>query len=185
MCRPNWDPVPGVIKQPSCFCLCNGRRPPGANNIAVPRRLHPKTPSSTFRYPRRRRLLNGWPLAPGTDSSFKAVSLLPFVVVASCPGRCYLGAAIRTSRTAPSPGPGLYQLTFRGPHLAHNLMQSFSRHVSVVRAPMHGIYDPAQHPGRPTDAEQSTPLPSISLRGGCREPRRADGVGILYFPLVP
>lgn len=32
--RPNWDPVPGVIKQPSCFCLCNDRQPLGTNNIA-------------------------------------------------------------------------------------------------------------------------------------------------------
>lgn len=34
--------------------------------------------------------------------------------------------------------------------------------------PLHGICVPARHPGRQIDAEQSTPLPSISLRGVCR-----------------
>lgn len=42
--RPNWDPVPGVIKQPSCFCLCNDRQPLGTNGIAAPRRFHQKCP---------------------------------------------------------------------------------------------------------------------------------------------
>lgn len=33
-----------------------------------------------------------------------------------------------------------------------------------MRAPLHGISVGARDPGRKTDAEQSTPLPSISLR---------------------
>lgn len=51
-CCPNWDPVPGVIKQPSCFCLCNDRQPLEANNIPSPRRLHQNTPGPIFRCPR-------------------------------------------------------------------------------------------------------------------------------------
>lgn len=60
---------------------------------------------------------------------------MPFVLVVVPPGRYHLGAAIRISRTAPSPGPQLYQLTFRGPLLAHNLMHCFSRHVSACVRP--------------------------------------------------
>lgn len=60
---------------------------------------------------------------------------MPFVPVVVPPGRYHLGAAIRISRTAPSPGPQLYQLTFHGPLLAHSLMHCFSRHVSACVRP--------------------------------------------------
>lgn len=194
--RPNRDPVPGVIKQPSCFCSCNDRKPLGANSTAAPRRLHQAGPGSISRCPRRRRLLNGWPLAPGTDSSSMAVSLLPFVLVVDSPGRYYLGAATRTSRTAPSPGPQLYQLTFRGPLLAHNLMQCFSRDVRasvcpcavslsrlsiLVHRPMlrkARLCPPSRYAARASRAWRTTPAQALELR-------RADGVVILYFPLVP
>lgn len=195
-CPPKRDPVPGVIKQPSCFCSCNDRQPLGANSTAAPRRLHQAAPGSISRRPRRRRLLNGWPLAPGTDSSFMAVSLLPFVLVLDSPGRYYLGAATRTSRTAPSPGPRLYQLTFRGPLLAHNLMQCFSRHVRaslcpcavslsrlsiLVHRPMLSkarLCPPPRYAVRASRAWRTTPAQALKLR-------RADGVVMLYFPLVP
>lgn len=188
--------MPGVIKQPSCFCLCNDRQPLEANNHPSRRRLRLATPGSTLRYLRRRRLLTRWPLAPGTDPSFKAVSLLPFVLAVDAPGRYYLGAEIRTSRAAPSPGSRLNsinrthlpcQLTFHGPLLAHHLMQYFSRHVSAC-VPMHNISVPVQHPGRQTDADQSKPLPSISLRSAWQsthawalKPQRADGGGNTLF----